>query len=361
MKVLGEIGKGSPMATFDVHCSTIKTEDGHVVADAWAVESSNDDSAKETKVVAHAKGMRFTRLRSNSLRRLLASANSAGHSKQPTRPTITIPPSTFSADDFFTRSLPDSRPNVCQNPTPLLPSPTTSTDTAVGGASLPSSPAIASGIEHRLLKLVADICEVSVAAISAETKLAYLGIDSLMWIEILGRLKHIAPDIKIAPGTVTPKTFADLLAMVKEAIPSQTVNALRSPTWLRSQSDHRHDYFSSRSGLGLSVKPCRYEADFTLPPIPESDSASCVRNVQSCASSRAEPLILVHDGSGSASHYSRLSSLGRDVWAIENPKLFTGKAWKGGIEEMAKFYVEQMLNEITELRRGCILGGMFTF
>lgn len=52
------------------------------------------------------------------------------------------------------------------------------------------------------------------------------------------------------------------------------------------------------------------------------------------------PLVLIHDGGGTTFGYFILKDLHRDVWAIHNPNFLTGKPWDGGIDEMARNYVD---------------------
>jgi hypothetical protein len=59
------------------------------------------------------------------------------------------------------------------------------------------------------------------------------------------------------------------------------------------------------------------------------------------------PLVLVHDGGGTTFSYLLLSTLARDVWAIHNPKFFDGLPWDGGLDEMAKHYLDLMAAELS--------------
>ncbi|EGS17514.1 uncharacterized protein CTHT_0068440 [Thermochaetoides thermophila DSM 1495] len=52
------------------------------------------------------------------------------------------------------------------------------------------------------------------------------------------------------------------------------------------------------------------------------------------------PLVLVHDGGGTTFCYHFLGYLGRPVYGIDNPHYDSGKAWEGGIPEMAREYLK---------------------
>ncbi|KIP05128.1 hypothetical protein PHLGIDRAFT_36582 [Phlebiopsis gigantea 11061_1 CR5-6] len=68
------------------------------------------------------------------------------------------------------------------------------------------------------------------------------------------------------------------------------------------------------------------------------------------------PLFLVHDGSGVAHQYGRLSPLGRRVWGIHNPKFPEGGKWDGGLPEMAEHYAD-LVKKTLGTASQCILGG----
>ena len=54
--------------------------------------------------------------------------------------------------------------------------------------------------------------------------------------------------------------------------------------------------------------------------------------------SKSLPLFLIHDGGGTTFAYSCLGPLNRTVYGIQNPRFYSGRAWSGGIAEMAKVY-----------------------
>ncbi|KAF2721927.1 alpha/beta-hydrolase [Polychaeton citri CBS 116435] len=75
----------------------------------------------------------------------------------------------------------------------------------------------------------------------------------------------------------------------------------------------------------------------------------------------AAPLILIHDGGGTAFNYHLLGDLGRDVYAISNPHFDDGQAWKNGFPEMAACYGDMIRRNVGKGRMilgGWSLGGM---
>ncbi|KAK3328122.1 Alpha/Beta hydrolase protein [Cercophora scortea] len=70
-------------------------------------------------------------------------------------------------------------------------------------------------------------------------------------------------------------------------------------------------------------------------PIQQVQFAPHARNRRA----RAAPLVLIHDGGGTTFAYFMLETLRRNVWAIHSPHYSTGKAWDGGMDEMAQHYI----------------------
>ncbi len=72
--------------------------------------------------------------------------------------------------------------------------------------------------------------------------------------------------------------------------------------------------------------------------------------------SSALPLVLIHDGGGTTFGFWVLESLHRDVWAIHNPHFWDGEPWKGGMDEVARHYIN--LLQKAEISGEILLGGM---
>jgi hypothetical protein len=68
------------------------------------------------------------------------------------------------------------------------------------------------------------------------------------------------------------------------------------------------------------------------------------------------PLVLIHDGGGTTFGYFMLGSLYREVWAIHNPHFFDGGAFEGGMDEMARLYIQNMKD--AGIKGNILLGGM---
>ncbi|XXH01951.1 hypothetical protein Hte_008314 [Hypoxylon texense] len=68
------------------------------------------------------------------------------------------------------------------------------------------------------------------------------------------------------------------------------------------------------------------------------------------------PLILVHDGGGTAFSYHLLDRINRPLWGIENAKLHDGGWWDGGVPAMAAHYIE-LIGKIMPEGGDILLGG----
>ncbi|KAI1264377.1 Alpha/Beta hydrolase protein [Xylariaceae sp. FL1019] len=71
--------------------------------------------------------------------------------------------------------------------------------------------------------------------------------------------------------------------------------------------------------------------------------------------SESPPLVLIHDGGGTTIKYYYLDELQRHVWGISNETLVDETAWPGGINQMARTYVDLIKSELPSTP--LILGG----
>ncbi|KAK5632491.1 hypothetical protein RRF57_008205 [Xylaria bambusicola] len=62
--------------------------------------------------------------------------------------------------------------------------------------------------------------------------------------------------------------------------------------------------------------------------------------------SEQPPLVLIHDGGGTTVNYYYLADLERHVWGISNEMLVDNAAWPGGINQLARTYVDLILSEL---------------
>ncbi|KAI1975158.1 hypothetical protein LOZ53_005739 [Ophidiomyces ophidiicola] len=75
----------------------------------------------------------------------------------------------------------------------------------------------------------------------------------------------------------------------------------------------------------------------------------------------AAPLVLIHDGGGTAVSYFYLESLDRTVYAIQNPRFYSREPWLGGLPEMGRVYaclIRRVVASGPLILGGWSLGGM---
>jgi len=68
------------------------------------------------------------------------------------------------------------------------------------------------------------------------------------------------------------------------------------------------------------------------------------------------PLILIHDGGGTTFAYFTIGRLERDVWAIHSPTFTSAQPWEGGMDGMAKHYIE-LIEKVAGIKGKILLGG----
>ncbi|PGG99840.1 hypothetical protein AJ79_08392 [Helicocarpus griseus UAMH5409] len=97
----------------------------------------------------------------------------------------------------------------------------------------------------------------------------------------------------------------------------------------------------------------------------EEDYSDCIFMIQPAPPGleAATPLVLIHDGGGTTVSYCYLDSLDREVYGIQNPRLYSGKPWENGLPEMAKIYADLILSVVPSgplLLGGWSLGGILS-
>ncbi|KAK7035442.1 polyketide beta-ketoacyl-synthase [Paramarasmius palmivorus] len=154
-------------ATYDVFCRNAwLPEEGLILADAYAVTTG-----ASPKIVAHLKRMHFRKVRLASLKRALKHAQ--GGTMTPTRTN--------------TKSSHATAAKAPVSPSPVKKEPTRSS----------------SDVLDQVRKAVADTCDLPVASMDVSADLTSLGVDSLMSIEIFGRLQAMFPNADLDPRVLS--------------------------------------------------------------------------------------------------------------------------------------------------------------
>ncbi|KII86717.1 hypothetical protein PLICRDRAFT_177466 [Plicaturopsis crispa FD-325 SS-3] len=387
VKVLAElIDNDRPYTVYC--CNSWIPEEGLMLADAYAVQIE-----RPSQIVAHLKGIRFRRLRLDSLKRGLERAS--GNSSVATSPVASFKQPTFtsmalSAQDFLPRLH---------------------------------------GIVHtQIVTLVADVCGINPIELDVDADLSSFGVDSLMTIEIASRLQEAFPRLDLPVSYLADCcSITDIISQVSSRTPNN-VSCASSPTTLvfdgqhEPSSDKTLDFrpiIASVLGVGLreiddavdfealgldsltSIEALHafdellgldLPADFfvtypnaamvenyisshlrtghhnyALTKLTETRSTSDfmtsvlrlndipISLQQSSCRARA-PLFLIHDGSGLVNHYKHISSLNRNVWGIPSTHFTTGQTWSS-LETMASTYARCILDIVASTGEPILLGG----
>lgn len=280
----------------------------------------------------------------------------------------------------------------------------------------PSSPTLSStiasihnpSVHDCVLGLISQLCEIPVAQINPDAKLEHLGVDSLLSIELTGRLNSLCPSANLSPRTLsTLNQVNDLVDLVErnrvvptdarrggsqqwpeefngvsiiEYVKTALSSVLDIPVDRLDDDDHldrlgldslssielRHTFSSA---LCIHVPQdvlafCATIKDLSIAlaglsnraPGPLSNSLAAPNPILLQDGDGQTPLFLIHDGSGVVHPYMSLHDLTRTVWGIHNPKLLTGDDWPGGVPELATHYAD-LVKGILHAGQSCILGG----
>lgn len=226
---------------FEVYCSTVSTGDNLVLADAWAVEIG-----EKRRVIAHLKRMRFSRLRVNSLQKLLSS------------PTETVERKLTSS--YFKPSL-NQKISTTATPaklgSPFRPSHRSGTPSSA------SSITVVNGIYDiaaEVINLLAVVCGISENDISLSSDIVDLGVDSLIWIELSRQLKSLIPGLSLGMcELMSSRTVNELVHKISKLDPctifgdsNKTPGDLSPPAKLAMKPTN---FAISRSKTSLNNEP----------------------------------------------------------------------------------------------------------
>ncbi|KZP30156.1 putative polyketide synthase [Athelia psychrophila] len=327
------------------------------------------------KIVAHIKGLQFRRVRLDGFKRILSVA--AGQK----------PPSLRDASSSSYTTLVE--------PYPLSP--------------LSLSPnRDVSHLVKQVTQVIAETCLIDAATIHPNVDLSSLGIDSLLSIEVLQKLQKLHPGTRLGSKMLGCSTVSKVVeCILNEGEPGQDVNSFASPSTLLpspvvpdfpSPSNYVKEIFGSV--LGLRIDDINEDADLEslgLDSLTTIEAIHCfkqsghdlshdifqtyntIRAIQIFLSespqfigksncgprlnriqvfSRGAPLFLIHDGSGMVDYFSRMPSLGRDVWTIPNPHFGNDAPWPwADLESMAQEYTSY----VTSMSSGPVLVGGWSF
>lgn len=198
-------------ATYEVFCTTSSLNEGSIVADAFAVEKSS------RRVVAHLKRMRFSRVRLNSLVRVLSRTEDGGsHFSTP----VSHPKHSF--------DLPSTPISTGKLGSPFRPK------AHVRSPSMLScSTFVQPGFDSsEVIRLIAEACGVQESEITLSTNFVEIGIDSLGWIELLGQLKTNFPGVATdSAELMRSTTVGEFLSKLGSVSTSSSMPGISTPAF----------------------------------------------------------------------------------------------------------------------------------
>ncbi|KAI1407233.1 putative polyketide synthase [Hypoxylon sp. FL1857] len=247
------------------------------------------------------------------------------------------------------------------------------------------APSAVPDIQKLTRAIIAETCSVNMENVNSSAELSALGIDSLMIFELESSLSKISNGGYLSPEELAEcRTVGDVENLILSGY-SQTESQDDSPTPSSSSSDSEA---SAASTPGLTT-PTAVPTAIATPISAESSSPQVLFNpatidkvsqilnldqqpeiVQAAPSSRLtghdqrEPsLFLIHDGSGICTHYHRLRSLGRPVYALHDPKFLDPFDNWDSLSDMAAEYARQIASTTAGpyLVGGWSFGGVVAF
>ncbi|KAL8878483.1 MAG: hypothetical protein Q9198_003712, partial [Flavoplaca austrocitrina] len=220
--------------------------------------------------------------------------------------------------------------------------------------------------------VLVEVCGIEASKITAGAELGSLGIDSLMIFEIEDRLKATYPQTLEGEGLTSCVTVGDVERLVRKAKPVEDIvlssQSEDEPPRPRledrnsSSSDSSGPFFGSNTQLSTprtrtaSTSPHpqtdRSKIEKDVPnPFNLKDPLSRIQPAE--RGNNAQPLVLVHDGSGLSNKYRSIQAQGRPLWGLSNPKISSDDHW-ADLDAMARAYADSICPSVKE---PLILGG----
>ncbi|KAI5360200.1 putative thioesterase, Acyl transferase domain superfamily, phosphopantetheine binding ACP [Septoria linicola] len=341
-----------PGQAFDVHCSNfVNPEDADcILAEAHAVDDEG--------IIAVIKGMEFRKTKLAKLQQAFDFAS---------RPPSQINSKPVSASRSPVRR---SEQPVAQEPEAATSRRTSSTP----GTSSPGTSRSTVTSQDTVITILSDATGLEPDKITPRTTLAAMGVDSIMMFELDRKLEEAMGQKPSVAELSACKTVGDM-----ETLVSKSASRGATPVATQRKSSPRSRNSSKPESLAGPEKPRK-----TSEPLPLSDTNSKTSPEDNLSTSMIEllqrrlgsiqgpqqiqrgdepslasPIYLIHPGAGICLHYNRLSSLGRDVYTIQDGRLLVDRNddWKS-VEDVAENYSKMVSEHSVDAQyAGIILAG----
>ncbi|KAI1769355.1 putative polyketide synthase [Hypoxylon sp. FL1150] len=279
--------------------------------------------------------------------------------------------------------------NLCSNSGPwegfakTIPSPSPTAETP--NEDVPGSADTIPHIQQLTRAIIAETCSADRDAVDGSSELSALGVDSLMIFELESSLSKISKGGYLSSTDLAEcRTVSDVEnliltgyqpAALQDDSPSVASSSSASDVDTTSSSDYTSlttvptaiatpvnaDSASSQVLFGSSLAD-KISRIFDLDRQPEliqvAPSSEITGNDE-----REPALFLIHDGSGLCTHYYRLDSLHRPVYALHDPKFLDPSDNWTSLGEMADEYARQVASTTAGpyLLGGWSFGGVVAF
>ena len=211
---------------------------------------------------------------------------------------------------------------------------------------------VASDLQEMVRSTISEEMGVDVEEIVAAPDLAALGMDSLMSLSILGTLREkTGQDIPSDLFTVNPSLLAVEKALgigprPKPAAPKQTKSAAAAPKPAKTVTGTA----SVRPPRVINTHPGNTTATITKPPRPATFTDAYPHRkatsvlLQGSTRTATKHLFMIPDGSGCATSYKEITTVGSDwaVWGLFSPFMKTPEEFKCGVYGMAQKFIQEI-------------------
>ncbi|KAI1082132.1 polyketide synthase [Whalleya microplaca] len=266
---------------------------------------------------------------------------------------------------------------LCNVPSPRIEHPAEDADTPttvssfVSGTTSPAIPASISTVDSTIdiTEIIAEICGAEPGTVSLDSELTSLGMDSLMSLEFEDRLSDIYGSEAVSSLQLQEcSTVMDVESLIEQQCKrriSQATQATDIANLVEARVTPLHQAQQPPRASSL-LHPSETAMFPVISKLLQLDrqpeliqAGQHKQQQQQHRRDNASPLFLVHDGSGICTHYRRLQSLHRQVFAIHDPKFLSSSeddALWSSLPAMAAHYAS-IVSSATEANGDCILGG----
>ncbi|KAN0063264.1 polyketide beta-ketoacyl-synthase [Thecaphora frezii] len=182
-------------------------------------------------------------------------------------------------------------------------------------------------------------CELGVdrSELTLDVELSSLGLDSLMSLVVIGTLQERLPFKLPSNAFLENDSLKDLLSLYCQ-LEEEEFGAVAAPAASAPAAPEPKALEQSLNKV-LESKQMTVKKPTLLQP----------------GSDHLPAMFLAPEGSGSAAVYTTLPKLGRKVWGLNSPFYKNSAAWTGGMDQLAKYYLESM--KMVQPKGPYILGG----